>query len=203
MDYRKSMFSQDPLDVAHYGDDLRQVTDTGESDIDSIERRELAGELKLSCTNVMLQCLEPLDRCIFVFGTMFRIKSNIAAEVLDMSPDNYRQRLSRSKKKIGNFLKEHCELAGGACKCSNRIEYAMEHGRLTRNHLQYKNLIPLDKHLLEEYMDTMENIEEEAAVFSDLPAYSSTIDSSGLIRSFLSSSSMNQIMSFTVPERRI
>ncbi len=40
----------------------------------------MAEELKLSCTNVMLQCLDAESRCIFILGTMFRINSRTAGE---------------------------------------------------------------------------------------------------------------------------
>lgn len=36
-----------------------------------VDRGILEEELKLSCTNVMLQCLDGESRCIFILGTMF------------------------------------------------------------------------------------------------------------------------------------
>ena len=38
-----------------------------------VEKNILAEELKMSCTNVMLQCLDMESRCIFILGTMFVI----------------------------------------------------------------------------------------------------------------------------------
>lgn len=64
-----------------------------------VEKSILAEELKLSCTNVMLQCLDTESRCIFILGTMFRVDSRIAGEILGMTPEAYRQRLSRIRKK--------------------------------------------------------------------------------------------------------
>ena len=42
----------------------------------------------------MLQCLDTESRCAFILGTMFRLDSAAAGEVLGISPENYRQRLS-------------------------------------------------------------------------------------------------------------
>ena len=50
-----------------------------------MERSILAEELKMSCTNVLLQCLDAESRCIFVLGTMFKLDSRIAGEILDMT----------------------------------------------------------------------------------------------------------------------
>ena len=40
-----------------------------------VDRNLLEQELKLSCTNVMLQCLDTDSRCIYILGTMFRVDS--------------------------------------------------------------------------------------------------------------------------------
>ena len=50
----------------------------------------LARELKLSCTNVMLQCLDADSRCAYVLGTMFKVDSSTAADVLGITPEAYR-----------------------------------------------------------------------------------------------------------------
>ncbi len=36
----------------------------------------------MSCTNVMLQCLDTESRCIFILGTMFKVDSRIAGDIL-------------------------------------------------------------------------------------------------------------------------
>ena len=66
----------------------------------------------MSCTNVMLQCLDGESRCIYILGTMFKADSRIAGEILGMTPEAYRQKLSRIRRKVAEFLKEYCGLAG-------------------------------------------------------------------------------------------
>ena len=36
--------------------------------------------------NVLLQCLDPDSRCIFILGTMFKVDSRIAGDILGISP---------------------------------------------------------------------------------------------------------------------
>ena len=69
-----------------------------------VDRGILEEELKLSCTNVMLQCLDGESRCIFILGTMFRLDSAVAGEILGISPAAYRKRLSRIREKMAAFL---------------------------------------------------------------------------------------------------
>lgn len=97
--------------------DLERPIPAYDESFNEIEQDELAQELKLSCTNIMLQCLTPQDRCLFILGTMFKMNSQFAGELLQMTPAAYRKRLSRIREKMGNFLETNCGLAGGRCDC--------------------------------------------------------------------------------------
>ena len=71
IDYKKSMFAQHPLDFDFYANDIRAgFIDTKEELLMGVDKKVLAEELKMSCTNVMLQCLDAPTRCIFILGTM-------------------------------------------------------------------------------------------------------------------------------------
>ena len=70
--YKKHMFAKYPLSFEFYGDDINNGNIDDVPDLtQNVEKSILAEELKLSCTNVMLQCLDPESRCIFILGTMF------------------------------------------------------------------------------------------------------------------------------------
>ena len=62
-----------------YGDDILngKIDDVPDLTQD-VEKSILAEELKMSCTNVMLQCLDVESRCIFILGT---VKSKWAGEI--------------------------------------------------------------------------------------------------------------------------
>lgn len=82
-DSRERMFAQVPFSFEMYGADIEDADLGSVPDMtEGVDRRLLAEELKMSCANVMLQCLEPEDRCIFILGTMFKLDSRIAGEVL-------------------------------------------------------------------------------------------------------------------------
>ena len=103
--YKKHMFARCPLSFEYYGDDIENAKILDVPDLtQNVEKDILAEELKMSCTNVMLQCLDAESRCIFILGTMFKLDSRIAGEILEMSPEAYRQRLSRARRKMADFL---------------------------------------------------------------------------------------------------
>jgi hypothetical protein len=57
----------------------------------------LAEEVRLSCTQSMLQCLERGERVAFVLGDIFELSSADAAWILETSPAAYRKRLERAR----------------------------------------------------------------------------------------------------------
>lgn len=198
IDYKKSMFAQYPLDFEYYANDIRAgyIEDHEELRMGK-SQEELAEELKLSCTNVMLQCLDAKTRCIFILGTMFRVDSHIAAEILEISPENYRQKLSRARKKMATFLSQNCGLSGtGCCDCQKRVCYAIESHRLDPKNLEYKKLEQLNRSLLKEYMQAMEDFEDKMPVFEELPKYQNTSKVQLFIQELIDSTQMKKIKQY-------
>ena len=58
--YKKHMFARYPLSFEYYGDDIENGNIQDVPDLtQNVEQELLAEEVKMSCTNVMLQCLDP------------------------------------------------------------------------------------------------------------------------------------------------
>lgn len=194
IDTKKHRFAQRPLCFEAYAEDIcAGPMENEETEWDGQNRDTLAGELKLSCTNVMLQCFEPQTRCVYVLGTMFKINSQIAAEILDMSPENYRQKLSRARKKMVEFLSAYCGLAGsGACSCAGRVDYAVKQHRIDPQALEFGNLAQRGQ-ALEAVRDAMEEMDDLSAVFETLPQYRSPVTAKAFVQRLMQLPSMHTI----------
>lgn len=192
--YKKSMFAQHPLSFEYYGEDIVSGKEKDIPDLTmGVDRNLLEQELKLSCTNVMLQCLDTDSRCIYILGTMFRVDSRLAAEILEISPEAYRQRLSRIKKKMAGFLDEYCGLSGkGVCSCSKRISYAIATHRVNPEKPEYTSLEE-NTEFLQECKTAMEEIDDRSLVFSSLPAYRTTRAARQYLNEFLKSDCYSMI----------
>lgn len=192
--YRKSMFAQHPLSFEYYGEDIVSGKEKDIPDLTmGVDRNLLEQELKLSCTNVMLQCLDTDSRCIYILGTMFRVDSRLAAEILEISPEAYRQRLSRIKKKMAGFLDEYCGLSGkGVCSCSKRISYAIATHRVNPEKSEFTGLEE-NTEFLQECKTAMEEIDDRSLVFSSLPAYRTTRAARQYLNEFLKSDCYSMI----------
>lgn len=170
--YKKSMFAHRPLSFEFYGEDIeRGFIENNSESFHNVDENILAEELKLSCSNVMLQCFDVESRCIYVLGVMFKLDSRIAGEILELTPEAYRQRLSRIRKKMAEFMKAYCGLAGGKCNCKKRVGYAIEGHRLNPLVLEYSNQNILDEELIHDYTQSMENLDEASLIFANMPKY--------------------------------
>ncbi|RGY95330.1 RNA polymerase sigma factor [Clostridium sp. AM58-1XD] len=198
LNYKKSMFVHRPLDFEFYGNDIRYAKiDEADEIIDEVSREQMADELKLSCTNVLLQCLDAESRCIFIMGTMFKISSTAASDVLGISPAAYRQRLSRSRKKVADFLEQYCGLAGSPlCSCKKRVAYAVSQGRINPQNLEYAGLHPLKEEVLSEYREEMEHLDALACSFEAFPCYQSPVSAGAVIEQLINSEHYKRIRQF-------
>ncbi len=185
-DYKKHMFAKMPLSFAFYGEDIKNAKIDDVPDLtQNVEQSVLAEELKLSCTNVMLQCLDAEERCIFIMGTMFQVDSRIAGEILDITPETYRQRLSRVRRKVADFLSEYCgEYGSGTCKCAQRVNYAIQNHRIAPDRLDF-TAATISTQTMLEVKEAMEEIDGLSQQFSFCKTYQPPKGLKRFIESFL------------------
>ena len=193
--YKRHMFAHYPLSFEYYGNDIQNGKAQDVPDLtQDVEKDLLAEELKMSCTNVMLQCLDMESRCIFILGTMFRVDSRIAGDILDMTPEAYRQKLSRIRKKMAGFLSEYCgEYGSGRCKCRDRVNYAIQSHRLNPLQLDYVKAEGIPVQTMIDVKNAMEDIDNLSQDFSFCKPYRSPEHVKRLIQEFLDSTQLSII----------
>lgn len=193
--YKKHMFARFPLSFEYYGDDIENGKIQDVPDLtQNVEKELLAEELKMSCTNVMLQCLDPESRCIFILGTMFQLDSRIAGEILEMTPEAYRQRLSRVRRKMADFLGQYCgEYGGGRCKCKDRVNYAIQNHRIHPLQLDYTAASEIPVQTIVDVKNAMEEIDGLSQDFSFCKPYRSPERTRNLTQEFLDSTQLSVV----------
>ena len=195
LNYKKSMFAKmPPLSFEYYGADIEAgCIENSASLMADIDEDLLAQELKMSCTNVMLQCFDPESRLIYVLGTMMKADSKVCGEILGITPETYRQRLSRLRQKMAGFLSEYCGLASSPkCDCKKRVGYAIQSQRLRPANLEYSRLEQA------EYIQAMEEMDTQSQIFASLPRYRSPQKVGDFLRELLRSKDMETILSGAV-----
>lgn len=196
LNYKKSMFAKmPPLSFEYYGKDI-EVGSWGNQPnmMGGVDESVLADELKMSCTNVMLQCFDPESRLIYVLGIMFRVDSKVCGEIFGITPEAYRQRLARIRQKMTGFLVEYCGLAASEkCDCKKRIGYAIQNHRLNPAYLEYSQLAQDENTIATEYTEAMEKLDTQSMIFAQLPKYRSPQIISDFILKLLQSDNIKTI----------
>jgi RNA polymerase sigma factor (sigma-70 family) len=65
----------------------------------------MAEEMKLACTQGILLCLSRELRLVFILGVVFEVTSVEGSQILDITPEAFRQRLSRGRKQVARSAK--------------------------------------------------------------------------------------------------
>jgi RNA polymerase sigma factor (sigma-70 family) len=103
-----------------------------EADYRGPEAQVMADEMRLSCTQAMLQCLGRHERIAFVLGEIFELTSADAAWILDTTPAAFRKRLERARTRIRGFMESTCGVVNpnAFCRCARRVPPAIVLGRI-------------------------------------------------------------------------
>src|SRR5439155_14836307 len=84
--------------------------------------RLLVDEARISCTSGMLLCLDRPQRLIYTPGHIFGVPDSVGGELLEISPENFRQRLARARRDLNSFMHDKCGLVNSAnpCRCAKK-----------------------------------------------------------------------------------
>jgi RNA polymerase sigma factor (sigma-70 family) len=94
------------------------------------KRDFLLWELKQGCMTSVVNCLSPGERSAFVTAHVLRLPDDDAAAALGINVSAYKVRLSRARKKVGDYLAPRCEHVNpmNPCHCPARIGTALRKG---------------------------------------------------------------------------
>jgi len=94
------------------------------------QRDFLLWELKQGCMTSVINCLPPGERAAFVMCHVLKLPDVSAAKSLAITESAYKVRLSRARKKIGDYLAPRCEHVNplNPCRCPARVGTALHKG---------------------------------------------------------------------------
>jgi RNA polymerase sigma factor (sigma-70 family) len=100
-----------------------------------LDHQVLVNEAKLRCTSAMLLCLDRDHRLAFILGEVLELSSEEAAEILEISDEAMRKRLSRARERLTEFMLTRCSLVDQrlACSCGKQAAFAVKKGTLDPN----------------------------------------------------------------------
>jgi DNA-directed RNA polymerase specialized sigma24 family protein len=87
-----------------------------------VDVRLVVAEARITCTAGMLLCLDRGQRLTYILGDIFEVSDVVGAELLDISRENFRQRLARARRDLHSFMNDKCGLVNRAnpCRCGKK-----------------------------------------------------------------------------------
>lgn len=141
LNVRKSEMETKRMTLRDMGRSLDECEDADLPDPSTlpVETGLLVEEAKIGCVTAMLMCLDRRQRAAFILGEIFGVSSEAGAELMEISPENFRQLLSRARRDLYAFMNEKCGLVNTAnpCRCSKKTKSFMKNGWLDRERRQF------------------------------------------------------------------
>ena len=129
------------ITFAQYGRNLDDTPDAELPDPRAVpaDVQLLIAEARIGCTSGMLLCLDRGQRMVYILGNIFGVSDGVGAELLELSRDNFRQRLARSRRDLHNFMEDKCGLVNTAnpCRCAKKTQGFIKTGHIDPNNLRF------------------------------------------------------------------
>ncbi|WP_165423368.1 RNA polymerase sigma factor [Ktedonosporobacter rubrisoli] len=105
----------------------------------SVDQQLLMEEVKIGCTQGMLLCLNQELRVAYILGEVFEVNSQEGADILDITPEAFRKRLSRARKLLRGFMYKNCGIINPAnpCRCHKQVGPAIQAGLIKEDSLMF------------------------------------------------------------------
>jgi RNA polymerase sigma-70 factor (ECF subfamily) len=94
------------------------------------QRDFMLWELKQGCMTAVINCLPTGERAAFVVCHVLKLSDDAASRSLGITESAYKVRLSRARKKVGDYLAPRCEHVNpmNPCHCPARVGTALHRG---------------------------------------------------------------------------
>ena len=163
-------------------DDLGNSLDNTPSIEISLEeqesKKEEIRELRLQCLSGMLLCLTKEQRLVYIIGDIFEADHNIGSQIMSVSKDTYRKKLSRARADLYNFMRNKCGLVdkSNPCRCHKKVSIALKGGMVDAKNLLFnkkeystfkKQIEPEANRLVEESEDLYAALHKEHSFKTD------------------------------------
>ncbi len=145
----------------------------------------LIEEAKLGCLSAMLLCLDRRQRLVYTLVELFGASTQIAAEVMEVTPANLRQILSRARRGLYEFMEGTCGLVQSAnpCRCHKKTSAFIQAGHVDPKNLRFagadgptvREVCPTSIELLDSKVDELHRYEQRQAPFLDPPDLAQTL----------------------------
>ena len=174
LNFKKSAWEITNVTFDNFFQFMANVPDTVITDKEENDWRDNIEETKVTCTSGMLMCLDREQRLIYIIGDIFKIDQSIAAEIFDISPVNFRKKLSRTRKDLHQWMHNRCGLVNtdNPCRCRNKTKKLIEMGEVDPENKKWlsgyqERIFQRTKSNIEQFVDSKDKVYNQ--IFQEHP----------------------------------
>lgn len=168
------------------------------TDYEEKELKETVDEAKIACMAGMIMCLDRTQRLVYIVGEVFEIDHNLAAEIFETTPDNFRQKLSRARKDLYQWMHNRCGLVNldNPCRCKSKTKGFIQAGYVDPKNFKwlsnYKHkMFELSEAKLDDALDARDQIYKK--LYTDHP-FKTSMKADEVYNAILSNKDFRNIM---------
>ncbi len=165
-----------------------------------IDTKLLLEEIKTTCMFGMLLCLDREQRVIYILGGIFGVTDKIGSEIMQITKANFRQKLSRARKDLFNFMNNKCGLIkkDNPCHCDKKTKAMVDSGYVNPANLRFYNnyYYKVEQAAGEKLKDLNNYIDNQCQGFFREHPFQNPPDFVDTMRNILDSDDFKQIFNF-------
>jgi RNA polymerase sigma factor (sigma-70 family) len=131
----------EPWTFDEYRRELHDIADADLPDPNAVsaEVQMYVHEARIGCTSGMLLCLDAEQRLVYVLGAIFGVSDRVGGELLEVSRDNFRQKLTRARRDLRSFMDNECGLVktSNPCRCAKKTQGFIKAGYIDSSTLLF------------------------------------------------------------------
>lgn len=192
MDVRKTRFEHS-VRTMEYMEELAAlpIDEKWPRQFNPAERALLVEEVRISCLLALLVWLDRPHRLAYVLGDVFRVTGEQGGAIMDITPEAFRQRLSRARASLGRFMSDYCSLIrqDNPCECARQASRQLSEGIIDLNDLKFAGKPCAARHdpTILEKLHQMDELIRVAVLFRTHPDYAAPDDFASGVRELLES----------------
>jgi RNA polymerase sigma factor (sigma-70 family) len=141
LNMRRRATEPEPMTFDLFGEGIDRTADTdlAAEGFSSTEIPALVEEAKVSCMTGMLLCLDRRQRLVFTLGEILGVTDHIGGELMEVTPDHFRQLLSRARRDLYSFMNRKCGLVNekNPCRCARKTKGFIAAGFVDPKNLRF------------------------------------------------------------------
>lgn len=125
LNYKKSNTERSIVAFDQFFDFVDAIEDEEEVNEEEIlHLNPVSQEAKIKCMTGMLMCIPRQDRLLYIVGDFFRIDHKLGAELFNLTPANFRKKLSRTRQQLREWMHNRCGLINkdNPCRCARKTK---------------------------------------------------------------------------------